>query len=119
MGMRMQIATHQGWEDWFFVLLGFAIIVSPLAVSGAVPGPILVNIIASGAIVLGVSFVEFAQRIPAEEILQLVFGAWLAISSLILDFGTARGLWLVELALGLAVALMALLEMWQDGVFRR
>ena len=119
MPMRLQIAVHHRWEDWFFVLLGAAIIISPLSVRGAVPGPVLINIMACGAIILMVTLLEFGERMPAEELVQLVFGMWLAISSAILDFGSAGALQVVELILGLVVALMAVLEMWQDGVLRR
>ena len=119
MSRFMNFAAHRRWEDWSFVVLGFVVAVSPVAAFSELPGRMVVNIVACGMLVLGVSLFEFVRRIPFHEFLHVTAGMWLAISAIALDYGTATHLRSGEIVLGLLIAMLALFEAWQDRSQRR
>jgi len=108
-------SVHARWQDWLFVGLGLAIVLSPLAAARMAPGALLTNILAIGLIVLCVTLFEFERRIRIEELAQFLGGLWLAASTFLPDFAALPRLSWIEFVLGLSVALLAAYELWQDA----
>jgi hypothetical protein len=115
---RLALAAHREWEDWMFVGLGALVTVSPVVVFNALPGRMLINIVACGILMLFVSLFEFSRRIPLEEIVHGIVGAWLAVTALFLNYGAATYYRGAIFVLGAAIVLLAGFELWQDYTFR-
>ena len=80
------------------------------------PGPILTNIVAIGVIVLGITLFEFDRRVRIEELVHLAAGLWLSASTFLPGFAAFPRLGWIEFVLGLAVAVLAGFELWQDAM---
>ncbi|WLA52582.1 hypothetical protein QIH80_22420 [Bradyrhizobium elkanii] len=87
--------THRPWEDWFGMLLGVLIMVSPwfpMQVSGAVDierSHLVLNSFMVGMLVLGIAQLEYVALHRWEEVASILLGLWLMASPLV--FGLRRG----------------------------
>lgn len=114
----MRFYEHRRWEDILAMLLGASIVLSPWIFvtpmfSGMEGNPeIVFSAILTGALVILAGALELFSRERWEETLTLVCGAWLIIAPYALGYaGTLRG-W--HMALGAAVAVLAVFELWQS-----
>ena len=107
-----KLAEHRTWEDGASMILGVLIVISPLLSGFTGEGLVLVNAGLIGAIVVAVAAMEIVALRRWEEWIELACGAWLVISPFIFQYGGALMAW--HMALGLLVAILAALELWQD-----
>jgi hypothetical protein len=106
------LAEHRGWEDVVSACLGVLIILSPV-VADIDPGvAIFISAGLAGTLITMLALLELMSLERWEELLELACGLWVVVSPLVLGYdGTLR---LAHFVLGGAVAVLALLELWQD-----
>jgi SPW repeat-containing protein len=105
--------THRTWEDWLGMALGLVILVSPwLVYPLRVELPMLNAIFFGGAILL-LAESELVDLHRWEESLELLCGLWVIASPFMLGYSESYlAIW--HWALGGIVALLAVVELWQD-----
>ena len=97
------LLQHRRWEDIASMILGAAIIISPLWL-GVTETP------TKAVVALASLEVVFLRR--WEEILALACGVWLAIQPFVFAYDPPLRNW--HIVLGALVAILAILELWQD-----
>lgn len=102
---------NEAYIDWMNLVLGIALLISPW-ILGFAEGVAMTNALAAG-IVIGLiaiaALVSFAQW---EEWINLLLGVWVLISPWVLGFtGIAGAMW-THVVIGLAVAVLAAIELW-------
>jgi len=109
------------WQDWTTWLLGLWLLLSPWALFFDNEPRALENAVAVGALVIIVEIVELSIFRDWEEWINVVLGAWLAISPWALGIASAAARWnfLIVGILVIALALYEIREMQaaaaQDG----
>jgi hypothetical protein len=104
--------VHRTWEDWVGMVLGVLIGLSPWFAGQSEQVPML-NAIAVGAAVLLLAEMELVDLHRWEESLELLFGAWLIASPFMYGYAeTTLAIW--HFAIGGIVAVLAVVELWQD-----
>jgi hypothetical protein len=109
------------WEDWTTWALGLWLLLSPWALFFDNDPPALENALAVGALVIIAEIVELSIFRDWEEWINVVLGAWLAISPWTLGIanGAARWNFLIVGTLVIVLALYEIREMQaaaaQDG----
>jgi hypothetical protein len=106
------LIEHRRWEDIVTMILGAAILVSPMfgETTGNTTMVAATAVVGAAIVVLGGLEQIFLRR--WEEFLLLLGGVWMMASPFMLEYaGTLRN-W--HIALGAAVAVLALLQIWQD-----
>ncbi|GAB4391472.1 MAG: SPW repeat protein [Kiloniellaceae bacterium] len=103
---------HRGWEDFCSAALGVLILLSPVLLGAEVSPAVSISAGLVGVLITSLALLEIMSLQRWEEVLELACGLWVALSPMI--FGYAGTLRLVHIVLGAAVALLALLELWQD-----
>jgi predicted permease len=106
--------THHTWEDWVLMLLGLLVAISPWMAGETADVAIDISAGLAGVLLIIVSGLELSRLYRWQEIAALLIGLWVIISPSIFNY-----LGLVPLAdwhhaLGAVIALMALVEIWQD-----
>lgn len=109
-----QLRTHRSWEDWTLLVLGAALIVSPAFDPTSLTPAALLNAVVVGFLILCFALSELSLVERWEERANLALGAWMIVAPLALGYFGAGTLWFWHIAIGAAVALLALLELWQD-----
>ncbi|PRD45208.1 hypothetical protein C5748_03035 [Phyllobacterium phragmitis] len=109
---RMGLMQHRSWEDIAMMALGAIIFVSPLfyPVGGNVT--IVVSAMITGAVIAALGIMEMVSLRRWEEMLAFLAGVWMIVSPYALNYMGPLRSW--HIALGLIVALVAALQMWQD-----
>ena len=106
---------HRSWEDILTLILGLVIVVSPLlhffGDAGGNRTVIGLTALVGAAIVVLSGLEQFSLR-RWQEYLVLICGAWMVIQPFVLRYGGTLRTW--HIVLGAVVALLALLEIWQD-----
>lgn len=114
------IRKHRTWEDWLGMLLGVLIVVSPWFpfsnhdVMDAERGIMILNTFVVGMLVFGLGQLEYVALQRWEEVGEIAFGLWLIASPLILGYSGDEALRAWHIALGVIVALLGALQLWQD-----
>jgi hypothetical protein len=106
--------VHRTWEDWFGMVLGLLIAVSPMLAGGEVSRAAIWNTVLVGVLIFFIAELEYAVLQRWEEICQLVLGLWLIASPYVLGYSAAGSLRFWHSTLGGLVILLAALELWQD-----
>ena len=110
----VQMKIHKSWEDWVVLGLGTALIVSPAFDPVSLIPVALLNAIVVGFLILCFALSELLLVERWDERANLALGAWMSVAPLALGYFGIGTLWLWHMAIGAAVALLALLELWQD-----
>ncbi|MBX9710138.1 MAG: SPW repeat protein [Xanthobacteraceae bacterium] len=113
---------HRSWEDWFGMLFGLLIVISPLLAgpsehgSGVLPdhAPAIFSAVITGLLVFCVAEMEYMALQRWEEMCEMVLGLWLIMSPLVLGYSGEGSLRFWHTSLGGVVVLMAALKLWQD-----
>jgi hypothetical protein len=106
------LAEHRGWEDVVSACIGVLIILSPV-VADIDPGvAVFISAGLAGTLITMLALLELMSLERWEEVLELACGLWVVVSPLV--FGYGGTLRFVHFVLGAAVAVLALLELWQD-----
>jgi peptidoglycan/LPS O-acetylase OafA/YrhL len=114
------IRKHRTWEDWFGMLLGVLIVVSPWFpfsnhdVMDAERGIMILNTFVVGMLVFGLGQLEYVALQRWEEVGEIAFGLWLIASPMILGYSGDEALRAWHITLGAIVALLGALQLWQD-----
>lgn len=107
------LGVHRIWEDWAGICLGVLIGVTPWFAGGTQDRTIVLNAAVIGVVVLALAAFEFVSLRRGEELAELACGLWLMASPFVFGYaGSQLAIW--HFALGALVALLALLEYWQD-----
>lgn len=113
---------HRSWEDWFGMLLGLLIILSPWLTGQANnglganvdPGMPLLNAVCVGVLIFGFAQLEYIVLRRWEEACEVALGFWLIASPHIFGYAGGGTLRLWHTALGGIVILLGVLTLWQD-----
>ena len=110
--MQSGLMAHRRWEDILSMILGAAILISPMFMEPAAsPTVMTVTALAGAAIVVLAGLEQLSLR-RWEEIMELALGVWVMIAPVALNYGGMLRTW--HFVLGACVAALALLELWQD-----
>jgi hypothetical protein len=74
--------AHREWQDWFGVVLGVLILVSPFMIEESVPGMVMLNAVMVGLVVTIISQFQIFGPTAWEEIVNAACGLWLIASPL-------------------------------------
>ena len=114
-------SKHRSWEDWFGMLLGVLIVVSPWfplqpanEVMTADRSTMILNTFVVGMLVFGLAQLEYVALQRWEEVAEIALGLWLIASPLILGYAGDDMLRAWHVALGTIVVLLGALQLWQD-----
>lgn len=110
--MPAGLMQHRRWEDIASMILGVAIIISPMVYGNAGMPKMVATTAIVGAVVVVLAGLEQVFLRRWEEFLSLLCGAWMIISPFFFQYGGTLRSW--HIGLGIAVAVLAVLELWQD-----
>ncbi len=107
-----QFIEHRRWEDILSMLLGAAILGSAMLgrETGNMTMVATTALVGAAIVVLGGLEQMFLRR--WEEFLAFICGVWVMASPFVFHYGAPLRTW--HIALGAAVAALAILELWQD-----
>jgi peptidoglycan/LPS O-acetylase OafA/YrhL len=111
---------HRTWEDWFGMLLGVLIVVSPWfpfsshEVMDAERSTMILNTFVVGMLVFGLAQLEYVALQRWEEVGEIALGLWLIASPMILGYSGDEALQAWHVVLGAIIALLGALQLWQD-----
>jgi SPW repeat len=109
-----QISVHKSWEDWTILVLGAALVVSPAFDPGSISPLVLMNAIVVGFLILCLALSELVLIERWDERANCALGVWMIVAPAALGYFASGTLWFWHMAIGAAVTLLALLELWQD-----
>jgi hypothetical protein len=104
--------THRRWEDILMMVLGAAILISPMFVETVTTPTVVAATAVIGAAVVVLAGLEQLSLRRWEEILALACGVWVMVAPVALNYGGMLRNW--HIVLGAFVAALAILELWQD-----
>jgi hypothetical protein len=114
-------STHRPWEDWFGMLLGVLIVVSPWfplqsshEVMNSERSIMILNTFVVGMLVFGLAQLEYVALQRWEEVAEIALGLWLIASPLIFGYSGDDMLRAWHATLGAIVVLLGALQLWQD-----
>jgi hypothetical protein len=114
-------STHRPWEDWFGMLLGGVIVVSPWfpfqsshETMDAERSWMILNTFVVGMLVFGLAQLEYVALQRWEEMAEIALGLWLIASPLIFGYSGDDMLKVWHASLGVVVVLLGALQLWQD-----
>src|SRR6266571_1426875 len=113
-------STHRPWEDWFGMLLGALIMVSPWfpfqashEVVNTERSYMILNTFVVGMLVFGLAQLEYVALQRWEEGAAIAVGLWLIASPFIFGYSGDDLLRIWHGILGGVVALLGALQLWQ------
>jgi SPW repeat len=113
--------THRTWEDWFGMLLGVLIMLSPWfptegghEFAGANRSFVILNTFTVGILVFGLAQLQYVALQRWEEVAEIFVGLWLIASPYIFGYSGEGLLRFWHSSLGGIVVLLAALQLWQD-----
>ena len=105
---------HRTWEDWFGIVLGVLIGLSPW-LTGQTDNQVVMWItIAVGIWVVQFAGLQIVDLERSEEAGLMICGLWLIASPFALGYAGSGTLMYWHFILGAVVLLLAVLELWQD-----
>jgi hypothetical protein len=114
-------STHRPWEDWFGMLLGGLIVVSPWfpfqsshETMDAERSVMILNTFVIGMLVFGLAQLEYVALQRWEEVAEIALGLWLIASPFIFGYSGDDMLKVWHASLGVIVVLLGALQLWQD-----
>jgi hypothetical protein len=105
---------HRTWEDWVSMVLGVLIGLSPWLAGQQGDQIVIWNVVIVGALVVALAALELAGLQRWEESGEIACGLWLIVSPFIFGYAEAGTLRYWHFVLGALVALLAVVELWQD-----
>ena len=106
--------VHYGWEDCVSMALGALIVLTSWLVGDGGNQTVAVNTTLVGILVLALGASEVVDLRRWEENLEAACGLWLITSPFVFGYADAGALRYWHFVLGIAVMLLALLELRQD-----
>ena len=108
------LEVHRSWEDWAGMTLGLVVLFSPWIAEQASQTSAVTNAAITGIVLVLLAGLEMMRLYRWHEFATFFAGAWLFVSPYVLGYATLRPVATLHLALGAIIALLALLEIWQD-----
>jgi hypothetical protein len=102
---------NEAYIDWINLILGFALLISPWVMGFATGTPML-NAVIGGVIILAVAIMALVSFARWEEWVNLILGLWVLISPWILGFSGIVAAMQTHVVIGIAVAVLAAVELW-------
>jgi O-antigen/teichoic acid export membrane protein len=115
MAIKDILKAHRTWEDGVALMLGIMIGLSPWFYDEPAVPVVVLNSGLIGLAVLALAQLELIRLRRWEEIAQLACGIYLFASPFIFQYAHQHHLRLWHWALGAAVSILALFELWQDS----
>jgi SPW repeat len=115
MALQRTLSSHRAWEDWASMGLGLVIVISPWLAQTPDTQVATVNAMTVGALVIFIGALELQFIRRWEEWAEFALGIWLVIAPWVLGYSQLGTLTAMHVVLGVLVAALALLELWQDG----
>ena len=106
--------VHYGWEDCLSMALGALIVLTAWLVGDVGSQTVATNATIVGILVLALAGSEVLDLRRWEESLEAVCGLWLIASPFVFGYADAGTLRYWHFVLGIAVVLLAVLELRQD-----
>jgi SPW repeat len=106
--------VHRTWEDWVSIALGVLVGLSPWLAGEQGDAAVNWNAVILGALVIALGALELSGLQRWEEAVEIACGLWLIVSPFIFGYADAGTLRYWHFALGALVALLAVVELWQD-----
>lgn len=107
--------NRQRWQDWFSLILGVWLFISPFIGVGAGSGPEAWNAVIFGALVAVFSIWALANRQRWEEWLNTAFGVWILIAPFVLQFTNDQAALWNHVIVGVLIGADALWAAGQAG----
>jgi 4-amino-4-deoxy-L-arabinose transferase-like glycosyltransferase len=114
MALKDALKAHRSWEDGVGLMLGLMIGLSPWFYDEPVVPLVVLNSALTGLAVLALAQLELVHLRRWEEVAQLACGLWLSASPFLFHYAHQDHLRLWHWALGAAVSVLAVFELWQD-----
>jgi 4-amino-4-deoxy-L-arabinose transferase-like glycosyltransferase len=114
MPLKAVLKTHRTWEDGVGLTLGVMIGLSPWFYDEPTVPVVVLNSALTGLAVLALAQLELVRLRRWEEVAQLLCGLWLSASPFIFHYAHQDHLRYWHWALGAAVSILAVFELWQD-----
>jgi len=105
------LSEHRSWEDFAAIALGALIVASPFIAGFEGMTTMLVTTIVAGGLVMAIGLMELAAHRISEQAVALVCGLWMIASPYVFNYQGNLRVW--HMALGVLVAMLALLELRQ------
>lgn len=112
-GIRL-FNVHYAWEDCLSMALGTLIVLTSWLIGDGGSQIVAVNTVMVGILVLALAASEFVDLRRWEESLETACGLWLIASPFVFGYADAGTLRYWHFVLGIAVVLLAVLELRQD-----
>ena len=112
-GIRL-FNVHYAWEDCLSMALGALIVLTSWLIGDGGSQIVAVNTVMVGILVLALAASEFVDLRRWEESLEIACGLWLIASPFVFGYADAGTLRYWHFVLGIAVVLLAVLELRQD-----
>lgn len=107
------LTTHNLWEDVVSIILGAVILIVPAITAGAGNSAMVMTSGAAGLLVIALAALAMVRPQRWQEWVELACGLWLVASPFVLGYGGA--LRTLHVVIGIAVGVLAMLELWQDS----
>jgi hypothetical protein len=116
---KLMSRVHPSWEDWASMAVGGLILISVWTIQAGDLGYATLSAVLVGCLVimaawLEVAWLEFMMPQIWEEWVELVLGLWLVASPWVFGYSQLIVPTVIHVVLGGLVALLAVLELWQD-----
>jgi len=105
---------HRTWEDWASMVLGVLIGFSPWLAGQQGDQMVNWNAVIVGALMIALGALELTGLQRWEQNGEIACGLWLIVSPFIFGYAEADALRYWHFVLGALVALLAVVELWQD-----
>ena len=112
-GIRL-FNVHYAWEDCLSMAMGALIVLTSWLIGDGGSQIVAVNTVMVGILVLALAASEFVDLRRWEESLETACGLWLIASPFIFGYADAGTLRYWHFVLGVAIVLLAMLELRQD-----
>ena len=106
--------VHRNWADWFGMLVGLVIALSPWLAGQMGSQAMMVNAIFVGALVFLLAEFEAADLHRWQEFGEIALGSWLAASPFVFGYAAHGPLRFWHFVLGAVTAILAVIELWHD-----
>ncbi|MBX9592602.1 MAG: SPW repeat protein [Hyphomonadaceae bacterium] len=107
------MGVHRTWEDWASICLGVVTVLTPWLAGATQNQTITLNAVIIGMAVVVLAAFALVNLHRGEEVAAFACGLWLMASPFVFGYaGSQLATW--HYALGALIAVLALLEFWQD-----
>jgi hypothetical protein len=106
------ITEHRRWEDFLSAAIGVLVVLSPSLAAGNFATAVTISTGFVGVMIVMLAMLELMSLQRWEEVLELLCGAWVIASPVVLNYGGPLRVW--HFVLGGIVVALALLELAQD-----